>query len=126
MAGEVAKATKPPVTVIAVKVFAPDKVCVPLPILFTVPPVIRPLKLAVALLSPKVRVPPPVVTVPLPLRPLMVSLNPARLRVPTPVPAVLRMTVPVPAPLGIWLAAPRVRVALLPVKAPKLTTVSPA
>ena len=126
------KASVPPLTLTAPeKVFGPLKVCVPVPVFVTpkVPAVflMMPEKFAVASLSPTVSVGVPLVpsTVPLPLRPLMVSLKPARLSVPMPVPFELMMTVPVPVPFGIWLVAPRFRVALLPVAALRLMTVSP-
>ena len=72
-------------------------------------PLMTPVKLQAASLSPMVSsgVPVLLVTVPLPLRPLIVSLLPTRLSVPAPVPLVLMTTLPLPGPFGIWLGAPR-------------------
>ena len=67
---------------------------------------IKPENVLVALLSPTVKVGVPLTPsiVPLPERPLMVSLKPARLKVP------LFVKLPLPAPLEIWSAAPSARV----------------
>ena len=99
--------------------FTPDSVSVPVPVLVndSVPreSVITPAKLLVALLPPTVSVgdpPTSVSTVPAPLRPLIVSLNPFRSSVPA------TLTLPLAAPSGITPAAPSLSV-------PTLTVVSP-
>ena len=75
-----------------------------------------PVKLLVALLLPTVSVGVPATklsTVPAPVNPLMVSLNPFRSSTPA------TLTLPLPAPSGITPAAPSLSV-------PALTVVSPA
>ena len=100
--------------------FAPDSVSVPVPILArdSVPrvSVITPEKVLVALLPPTDNVGDPpdrVSTLPVPLRPLIVSLLPFRSSVPA------TLTLPLPAPSGITPAAPSLSMP------PTLTVVSP-
>jgi len=91
----------------------PESVSVPLPVLISarVPAVflITPEKVLVALLSPTVKVGVPLMpsTIPVPERPLMVSLKPPMLNLPF-----VTIKLPLPMPLGIWLAAPSVKIAL--------------
>jgi len=100
----------------------------------SVPTVLRrmPVKLLLALLSPTVRVLVPAEpaalpsTRPVPESPLIRWSKPFRSRRPTPVPELETVTLPAFAPVGIWLAAPRRRVAERPFVAPRLMMVSPA
>ena len=102
-------------------VFAPERVCVPVPVLTSAPvPEMTPAKSVLLFAPPSVSVPLPSCTAPLPARLPIVALNPARFKVPVVV--CVTAALPVVAPVSVIAAAFDTG----PFTVPRIAAVAPA